>query len=97
MPRGTDPITKRYRYAFDSAATLDKAERKRDELIERLAEAGQPDARAQAAALPRRIAPLATLHAIRVRAEPRRPRGQAILWALLWALPCGAQACEYRC
>ncbi len=42
MPRGTDPITKRYRYAFDSAATLEEAERKRDELIERLAERREP-------------------------------------------------------
>jgi hypothetical protein len=37
-----DPITKRYRYAFDSAATLEEAERKRDELIERLAEGREP-------------------------------------------------------
>jgi hypothetical protein len=42
VPRGTDPITKRYRYAFDSAATLEEAERKRDELVERLAEGREP-------------------------------------------------------
>jgi len=42
VPRGRDPITKRYRYAYDSAATLDEAERKRDELIKRLAEGREP-------------------------------------------------------
>ena len=42
VPRGKDPITKRYRYVFDSAATLEEAERKRDELIERLAEGREP-------------------------------------------------------
>jgi integrase len=37
VPRGRDPVTGRYRYAYDSADTVEEAERKRDELIERLA------------------------------------------------------------
>ena len=42
VPRGRDPITKRYRYTYDSAANLEEAVRKRDELIERLAEGREP-------------------------------------------------------
>lgn len=45
IARSTDDasrITKRYRNAFDSAATLEEAERKRDELIERLAVGREP-------------------------------------------------------
>jgi integrase len=42
VPRGTDPVTKRYRYVYDSAATREEAERKRVELIERLAEGREP-------------------------------------------------------
>jgi hypothetical protein len=42
VPRGTDPITKRYCYVYDSAATREEAERKRDELIERLSEGREP-------------------------------------------------------
>jgi hypothetical protein len=42
VPSGTDPVTKRYRYAYDSAATREGAERKRDELIKRLADGREP-------------------------------------------------------
>ncbi len=42
VPRGRDPITKRYRYAYDSAATREEAERKKGELIERLSQGREP-------------------------------------------------------
>lgn len=42
VARGRDPITKRYRYAYETAATRREAERRRDELLERLAEGREP-------------------------------------------------------
>jgi hypothetical protein len=50
VPRGMGPITKRYRYACESAATLE-AERKRDKLIERLAEGREPAEKASVSML----------------------------------------------
>jgi hypothetical protein len=42
VPRGTAPVTRRYRYVYDAAATREEAERKTDELIKRLADSQEP-------------------------------------------------------
>jgi hypothetical protein len=42
VPVGRDPITKRYRYAYRQAATLDAAEKLRDKLLADLAQGRQP-------------------------------------------------------
>ena len=51
VPLGRDPITKRYRYAYEYAGNEHDAERKRDELLERVAEGREPDSKATVAAL----------------------------------------------
>src|SRR5215469_6606147 len=42
VPVGLDPITKRYRYAYRQAATLEEAEELRDKLLADLAKGRQP-------------------------------------------------------
>lgn len=42
MPVGRDPVTQRYRYAYDHAGSHAEAERKRDAMIERIAEGREP-------------------------------------------------------
>lgn len=51
VPLGRDPVTKRYRYAYEYAADPAEAERKRDELVQRVADGRQPDSKATVAAL----------------------------------------------
>jgi integrase len=46
VPVGRDPITKRYRYAYDSAGTEEEAERRRAALIEQITKGRAPQARA---------------------------------------------------
>ena len=46
VPVGRDPITKRYRYAYDSAGTEEEAERRRAALIEQITKGRVPQARA---------------------------------------------------
>jgi len=46
VPVGRDPITKRYRYAYDSAGTAEEAERRRAALIEQITKGRVPQARA---------------------------------------------------
>jgi integrase len=46
VPVGRDPITKRYRYAYDSAGTVEEAERRRAALIEQITKGRVPQARA---------------------------------------------------
>jgi integrase len=46
VPVGRDPITKRYRYAYDYAATEEQAERRRAALIEQITKGRAPQARA---------------------------------------------------
>ena len=47
VPLGRDPITKRYRYAYDSASTEEEAERRRAALTDQIANGRTPQARAQ--------------------------------------------------
>jgi integrase len=42
VPVGRDPVTQRYRYAYDHAGSQEEAERKRDAMIERIAEGREP-------------------------------------------------------
>ena len=46
VPVGRDPITKRYRYAYDSDGTEEEAERRRAALIEQITKGRAPQARA---------------------------------------------------
>jgi hypothetical protein len=46
VPVGRDPITKRYRYAYDSAGTEEEAERRRAALIGQVTKGRAPQARA---------------------------------------------------
>jgi integrase len=46
VPVGRDPITKRYRYSYDSASTEEEAERRRAALIEQITKGRVPQARA---------------------------------------------------
>ena len=46
VPLGRDPITKRYRYVYDSASTEEEAERRRAALIEQITQGRAPQARA---------------------------------------------------
>ena len=46
VPVGRDPITKRYRYAYDSAGTEEEAERRRAALIAQITKGRVPQARA---------------------------------------------------
>jgi hypothetical protein len=46
VPVGRDPITKRYRYVYDSASTEEQAERRRAALIEQITQGRVPQARA---------------------------------------------------
>ena len=46
VPVGRDPITKRYRYAYDSASTEEEAERRRAVLTEQITKGRAPQARA---------------------------------------------------
>jgi integrase len=46
VPLGRDPITKRYRYAYDFAASLDDAEARKADLIEAIAQGRQPQVKA---------------------------------------------------
>jgi integrase len=46
VPVGRDPITKRYRYAYDSASTEEEAERRRAALTDQIANGRTPQARA---------------------------------------------------
>ncbi len=46
VPVGRDPVTKRYRYAYDYAQDEETAERKRDELIARVTQGREPMNRA---------------------------------------------------
>ena len=49
VPVGRDPITKRYRYAYDSAGTEEEAERRRAALIEQITKGRTPQARPRSA------------------------------------------------
>ena len=42
MPVGRDPVTQRYRYVYEHADSLEAAERKRDAMIERIAQGREP-------------------------------------------------------
>jgi hypothetical protein len=42
MPVGRDPVTQRYRYVYEHAGSLEAAERKRDAMIERIAQGREP-------------------------------------------------------
>jgi integrase len=42
VPVGRDPVTQRYRYAYDHASSKEAAEHKRDAMIERIAEGREP-------------------------------------------------------
>ena len=46
VPVGRDPITKRYRYAYDYADSEEQAERRRADLIDRITKGRTPQARA---------------------------------------------------
>ena len=46
VPVGRDPITKRYRYVYDSASTEEEAERRRAALIDQITQGRAPQARA---------------------------------------------------
>jgi len=46
VPVGRDPITKRYRYVYDSASTEEEAERRRAVLTEQITKGRAPQARA---------------------------------------------------
>lgn len=46
VPVGRDPITKRYRYAYDYADTEEQAERRRAALIQQITKGRAPQARA---------------------------------------------------
>ena len=46
VPAGRDPITKRYRYAYDSASTEEEADRRRAALTDQIANGRTPQARA---------------------------------------------------
>jgi hypothetical protein len=42
VPVGRNPVTQRYHYAYDHASSREEAERKRDAMIERIAEGREP-------------------------------------------------------
>src|SRR5262245_65979348 len=46
VPAGRDPITKRYRYAYDYAGTEEEAERRRAALVGQVSKGRAPQARA---------------------------------------------------
>jgi hypothetical protein len=46
VPAGRDPVTGRYRYAYEKAASLEAAKKVRDEMLERIADGRDPATRA---------------------------------------------------
>src|SRR5260370_27659090 len=51
VPVGRDPVTARYRYAYESSRNLDEAKERREEMVGRIADGREPTVRATAGEL----------------------------------------------